>query len=281
MKPLLLFTIATVTCAYAAYNVWYRFLEPKLLFHPATECSHATGIPQAFLHVGQQAPAKRLAIVFYGNAGTAASVAHAFDRLLNEQRVNDSLDILVFEYANFGARCAEPFKLHKAFMEDAEQHAYTFDENYDTIDVVGISMGAAVASYVVAHAPLDWLAKVHSLILITPFSSMYDAMDHITNGYFGWMTTWNEELNNVKHLQTLRNRDSHVNVLIGFAERDAVLPHEVHIPKLMPFATSTRMFHDAGHNDCASFVHLPTWYHLLRLAPYTTAHRTRHHTDTR
>jgi predicted alpha/beta-fold hydrolase len=256
--------------------VWQSYIEPKLLFHPQPRelIPDALNNQNLLFHRNSveathnyQIPHNRLVIVFYGNAGSAFHIANFVDSIFESYTIDESIDVIVFEYSGFGYRHAERVLLRDSFMRDAQFFAYTHDiqDRYKTIDVIGISMGAAVASYVVANAPDMWLKRVNSVILVTPFSSIATAVDSVINHYVSWACSWNDVLDNKANLEKLMARNDRVQRIVVFAEDDELLPVRVHAPILLPVTTQQFVLRRAKHNDVCNVKYSADWLNWLRV----------------
>lgn len=248
-----------------------------------------------------QTPRKAM-VVFHGNGGCAMQSILSFVRVLyvdkNENSISPHVnenqcptDIIVYEYAGFGHRFGQKLKKQKEFLAEAClftkyilslrcQNKTVHDQPnqpdylYNDIILVGTSLGTGVATHVLyqlTHGRQQGgdeksTNRIRKLVLITPYSSMKDTVNHQTGGLLGWMSSW-KLLDNVKNLNALQRtrKGEDIQKIIVFGEDDRLLSVDKHAHKLTPYANKTYVLTKTDHNSWFNTCFIQFWKRILLL----------------
>lgn len=111
------------------------------------------------LNVWKIAPGNRKAIIYFG--GNAEPVSKNIDPF---REYLSGFDIYLLNYRGYGGSDGSPSEV--AFYDDAIKLYDHISSDYDSISIIGRSLGSGVATYVASQRPTERLA------LITPYDSI-------------------------------------------------------------------------------------------------------------
>jgi len=176
-------------------------------------------------------------LCFTGNAGNAASWAvSTFGPMFNQGYVH------IYEYPSFGTRNAtsDPLIAEQIERQFLEEVRIGMNMHANHWIVVGVSMGTGFATRIVREYP----ELFEAVILIVPYSSIRNVIDHFTSGLLGRFTSY-DWLNNEKNLEAI----TEIPVYAFFGEEDSLLPIGVHMKPLERVLDRFEVVEGAGHND--------------------------------
>jgi pimeloyl-ACP methyl ester carboxylesterase len=136
----------------------------------------------------------RLVVFFGGNGMTALDgiqwLLHMHVKVLGD--ASTTIAFLAVDYPGYGHSKGQPSP--NAIQESVEKALVLTLERLDgsitEIDVIGHSLGAAVAARFVASRPTSAMVPVRTLLLSAPFTSISDMASHI----FGLLYFWQRSL---------------------------------------------------------------------------------------
>lgn len=255
-----------VLLAYVILVLLLALWQRKLIYHPSTGTE--THLLQRAGHEGLQAwrdtndnligwkseptgqgGSQRAVIVFHGNAGHALHRGH-FARGFQQLPGDDAWTVYLFEYPGFGARRGSPSEKH---IKQAAEAAFAVvqAQNYDSVLLVGESLGGGVASHIAATHP----GQVSGLLLITPFTTLADvASAHFP--FFPVRLLLREHYDNVDALSQYQGP-----VVFLLAERDEVVPVKLGQALHDGYQGPKRLRIEPGatHNTMPYHAHAPWW----------------------
>lgn len=157
--------VLVATLIYFSGCAGMYFFQRKLIYYPtpyiAVDGLQETTLTNAGVKLqgyiandGQE----HLLLYFGGNAERVAlSIAELAPQL-------PSVTIISFDYRGYGNSEGRPGE--EALYQDALAQYETFAKEFETVSVLGRSLGGGVATYLASERPVD------SLILVTPFDSV-------------------------------------------------------------------------------------------------------------
>jgi pimeloyl-ACP methyl ester carboxylesterase len=230
--------IAIVALLYLAIVVAMYLLQRSMIFFPTPHLSHPYTErsievdTNTSIRVIEVNPGKPQAIIYFGGnaeavAGTAAELSAALP----------DTTLFMVNYRGYGGSDGHPTEAH--LFNDAEILFDIIKADYETVSVIGRSLGSGVACWLASRRPV---AKV---ALITPFNSIL----HVAQSAYPILPVrWllKDRFESVKYAPLI---DAPVLVLI--AEHDRVIPRES-TELLLPSFTgelTSKVLAGTGHND--------------------------------
>lgn len=170
LKPLF-FSIARIAIVtYIAFGFFLFFMQRDLLYHPSgaafgscPELKHAEALtlPDGARGYFLQKSTERVVVMYHGNAGSAC------DRALYAQFFNSrGYSAFIAEYAGYGEDVRGTPSVKRILQDAREIAAFIEAREFETVVLVGKSLGASVAAY---HTTLH---EPDSLVLISPVVSV-------------------------------------------------------------------------------------------------------------
>ena len=182
-------------------------------------------------------PGKQKALLFYGgNAGVIENTIGFFSQVAPNHTV------YLIPYRGYGENSGQPTE--KSLYSDALSIYDQIKEQYESIDLMGRSLGSGVATYVAVNRP------VGQLILSTP----YDSIENVAKGLYPFLPV--SLLAKDKYLSIDRAPKVSAKTLILFAENDRVIPRERSEALAEKFDQSLLtkvIIARAGHNDISGY----------------------------
>ena len=179
---------------------------------------------------------KSQALIYFG--GNAENVAYSAD---NFSRLFPQYTIYLVNYRGYGGSTGEPTE--QGLYSDA---LYIYDQiadSYQSISVMGRSLGTAVATYVASEREL------RKLVLITPF----DSIESIAKSQYPIFPV--SILLKDKHDSYSRAKDIQADTLVIAAESDRIItmPHTERLIEGFKTDVQFEVIVGAGHNDISEF----------------------------
>jgi uncharacterized protein len=146
------------------------WMQSDFLYHPSKAKSHQYSTLQIKNEVGNTNvivlnPGKKNAILYFGgNAENIVEVADLFSSKVGLTNKLSNHSIYLMEYRGFGDSDGEPSE--QAIIFDALELFDTLQEQFQSISLIGRSIGSGVAVQVAA------VKTVKNLVLVTPYDSI-------------------------------------------------------------------------------------------------------------
>jgi esterase/lipase len=171
---------------------------------------------------------------YHGNAGSTCDRSY-FKQILE---TTDS-SIIFVEYAGYSNDTKKPSE--KLILEDVRNiDNFIKENNFKNVTIYGQSIGSGAASY---HTSLD---NVSSLILVAPFSGLYDIAKSIYKIY-PVSILLKEKYDNIKWLENYKGK-----LLVIHGDKDEIIQPKFS-QKLFDEVTTEKkeyfLIKDKGHND--------------------------------
>lgn len=220
----------------------YTF-QRQFLYHPR-EASNAYGeinisyvvddvtLSGWVLNQGQS----RALIYYGGNAENIEANIPLFKAVLPDYAV------YLVPYRGYGNNSGSPTE--KALYRDALQIFDSVNSKYDSVSLMGRSLGSGIATYVAANRKID------KLILVTPF----DSVENVARDVY-WMFPVSSLLKD-RYNSAGRVKEISVQTYIFIAEKDAVIPRERTEQLIAEFDNQLKesvVISGAGHNNISQF----------------------------
>lgn len=148
-------------------------------------------------------------LIFHGNAGGAVRRDYLRDLFRNTPASRD-VSVYIFEYPGYGFRDGSPGE--EAFREAAAKAHAALQNAYDSVYLLGESIGGGVATWLAGEKGAD------GVLLITPFNRL----SAVASAHYPWLPVrWllRDRYRNDEHLQ---NFDGPVAFVV--AGQDAIIP---------------------------------------------------------
>jgi pimeloyl-ACP methyl ester carboxylesterase len=152
---------------------------------------------------------KGAVMVFHGNAGAAVHRDYIRDLFRNEEATAE-FSVYIVEYPGYGFRAGRPGE--RAFREAALEAHNAISDRYETILLVGESIGSGTATWLAAERDAE------GVLLITPFNRLSAAASH----HYPWLPVrllLRDRFRNDEHLEGFSGP-----VAFVVAGRDMVVP---------------------------------------------------------
>lgn len=230
--------IAVVALLYLAIVVAMYLMQRSMIFYPTPPIPHPYSErsievdTDTAIRVIEVNPGQRQAIIYFGgNAEAVAGTAPELSAALPETT------LFMVNYRGYGGSDGSPTEAH--LFNDAEVLFDTIAADYDTISVIGRSLGSGVASWLASRRPVERVA------LITPFDSIL----HVAQSAYPILPVrWllEDRFESVKYAAAIT-----APVLVLIAEHDRVIPRKS-TEQLLPHFKSkltSKVLNGTGHND--------------------------------
>ena len=175
----------------------------------------------------------RKALIYFG--GNAEDVSFSVAELT---KLFPQHSLFIPHYRGYGGSSGKATE--QALYSDAMALFRQAAEAYDSIVVMGRSLGTGVAVYLASHK------AVNSLILVTPF----DSMTQLASSYYPFVPV--SLLLKDKFESLSRAADINIPTLVLIAEQDEVIPRKNSdrlVAGLNPSFTNVEVISGAGHNN--------------------------------
>lgn len=173
-------------------------------------------------------------IYFGGNAENVENNASQFAEMFPDYAVH------LVNYRGYGGSSGSPTE--NGIYSDALAIYDGIQRNYESIAVIGRSLGSAVATHLASHRPIDKLA------LVTPF----DSVQNVAQAQFPIYPM--SLLLKDKHDSYTRAQNVKAKTLIIAAELDRVIkmPHTLRLVKAFDSDVEFHVLNGVGHNTISS-----------------------------
>ncbi len=194
--------------------------------------------------------ARRTVVVFHGNAGEASHRRYFLDTLAATRS-----RIILAEYPGYGQRPGSPSE--KLLVSDARQTLALAADAFPDVPLllIGESLGAAVVSAAVVGKP----AKIHGIVLITPWDSLTSlAETHYRFLPVRWLLL--DRYDSIQNLQTFNEPKA-----IVLAGKDQIVPanHGGRLFENIPAVKAKFILEQAEHNNWIDHVDDKWWQDIL------------------
>ncbi len=235
----------TVLIVYILFGLYLFLAQGRMVYFPSKQdFSHCEGFEEyekvefketRFYELQKN---KDLVIFYHGNAGSACD--RAFLKPLLEK---SGKSVIVMEYAGYSNHNHRPSK--KLILQDVKNIVeYTKQQQYQTITVLGESVGTGAAAY---HSSISSNVR---LFLLSPFTSMTDLAPWLFKVYpLKLLMTQNYD--NREYLKNFRGE-----IFIIHGSEDTIIAPIISRNLFDSLATHQKQYHlvaGAGHNDLYSF----------------------------
>jgi len=184
----------------------------------------------------QNGSSTKLAVLYHGNAGRACDRAYYQSALTHA-----GYSWLMVEYTGYAGDGHKPTS--QSVLEDVSRTvAWTKDQNFSHIAVLGESIGAGAASY---HA---FIGEVDQLILLTPFARLSDvAQDYYPVYPIGLLMR--DDFDNAAWAAAAGD------VFIIYGTTDTIIPnkHAIALFNALPEGRKRSLAINGDHNDVPAF----------------------------
>ena len=234
--------IGLVIFGYLAICVLFFIFQRSFLYFPQP-AGYANEITTTFNNNGQKLtgwvlnPGQKNLLLYYG--GNASAIENNIE-FFNE--VAQQHTIYLIPYRGYGNNKGTPTE--EALYSDALHIYEHLVKNYESVTVMGRSLGSGIATFVAANR------KVERLILSTP----YDSIENVAKNIYPFLPV--ALLAKDKYLSSQRAAAITSKTLILIAENDQIITRErsealavEFNPKLLTKVVIAK----AGHNDIAIF----------------------------
>jgi uncharacterized protein len=227
---------------YVGICILFWAMQDRFVYHPDTtafescpEFSHAEkityGSTKAYL---VKRSVRTIVILYHGNAGRACDRAY-YDELFLQQ----DLSVLFVEYDGYSDPSSRPSM--KAILSNVDDTiAYLSLQQYDSVTVIGESIGNGPAAYQASKSEVD------QVILITPFTNFAAVGAY----HYPFLPIKLLFRSNYQPEQWLANYQGKAVVIV--AEHDRVVPRILGQQLYESLSTDEKMLYmieNAGHND--------------------------------
>ena len=233
---------------YFGLGLYLYFAQRSFIYFPVTDTQMVSDT-RLFKNDGHEIKVSVLnkhrgnAIIYFGgNAENVEYNSATFSTLFSEHTV------YLVKYRGYGGSTGTPTE--EAIYSDA---LHIYDEirhDYETVSLIGRSLGSAVATYVASKR------EIHKLVLITPF----DSVERVAQSQFPIYPM--SILLKDKHDSYSRAKHIQAQTLIVAAELDRVIKMP-HTQRLLDGFSSKVKFHvieGADHNNISSY---PSYHGVL------------------
>lgn len=244
MKSVLLI----VLLVYLGMGLYLYLMQRSFIYFPVAETA-AVSNTRFFRNEGHRIKvsilnedSKKAIIYFGGNAENVEYNSQEFSENLSEYAV------YLVNYRGYGGSSGTPTE--EAIYADALSVHDDVTRNYESISIIGRSLGSAVATYVASKRPID------SLVLITPFDSVQSVAQSQFPIYPMGL------LLKDKHDSYNRAKDIQARTLIIAAELDRIIkmPHTKRLLEGFDSKVDFHVIQGADHNNIASS---PSYYRIV------------------
>jgi len=156
--------VAVLLIVYALLSLWFYAFQRQMLYFPTPEVG-VPGVAHIVLDTGKVRikvwtlnTGKRRALIYFG--GNAENVAGNIDDF---REMFPDHTVYLVNYRGYGGSSGSPSE--EGFQSDALLVYDHFSKRHTSVSVMGRSIGAAVATYLVSQRRVD------KLVLVTPFDS--------------------------------------------------------------------------------------------------------------
>jgi uncharacterized protein len=230
--------IVLILCSlYLAFGALLYVTQRNLIYFPTEPVGHGNeeiiflnngvSITSILLNNG-----KRNAILYFGgNAETVAFNATDFESLFSDY------SIYLINYRGYGGSSGNPEE--SALFSDSLKIYDEVTSKYDSVSVIGRSLGSGVASFLASER------DVSKLVLITPF----DSMQNVAQEQFPLYPMSLLLMDKFNSIERVKDINSEVFILV--AENDQVISKARSENLINSFIIPTRVevIKDANHND--------------------------------
>jgi len=224
---------ASLLYVYQDQFLYYPTSEPKLVNATAFSVQQETKVLRGWVIN----PGKKQALMYFG--GNAEQIDRNIETF---KTVFSDYSVYLLNYRGYGSSDGQPSE--KALLADALKFYDQIAEQYDSMSVIGKSLGSGVASYLAASR------KVEKLVLVTP----YDSIEDVAQQRF-WMMPVNLILRDkYKSVEWVKNLSTRT--LVVMSEFDATIPRQHSLNLIAAFANilpEQYVVKGAQHNTISNF----------------------------
>jgi uncharacterized protein len=200
-----------VILLYAGVCALLFFYQRSLIYHPTPEVA-VEGVAHLYLDTGAARikvwtlhPGQGKALLYFG--GNAEQVAYNIERFA---QLFPDRTVYLLNYRGYGGSSGKPTE--QALYDDALLAFDYFSKKHRQLDVMGRSIGSAVATWVASKR------EVGQLVLITPF----DSAVRIARAHYPWLPV--NKLLRDRFDSFSRVGDIHARTLVIAAAEDGLVP---------------------------------------------------------
>jgi uncharacterized protein len=170
LKNSLKISIWLIASLYLLFILALYWMQTDFLYHPTKAESHDYSTLKIKNEVGSLNvfvlnPGQKHAILYFGgNAENMLDVADFFSSKLFESSKLNNHTLYLMEYRGYGDSDGKPSE--QAIMSDAFELYETIQDQFQSISLIGRSLGSGVAVQVAAAKPIN------KLVLVTPYDSI-------------------------------------------------------------------------------------------------------------
>lgn len=210
VKDIVKSILRIVVTAYFASAILLFLFQRSFLYHPVAEYQHGMQIKQVVnegerLSVITANTDKRHAIIYFGgNAEAVVFSVNSFVKLLPDHA------LYFVNYRGYGGSTGTPTE--RGLYSDSLAVYDAIAGSYDSVSVIGRSLGSGVATYLAAKR------EIKAAVLVTP----YDSIERVAAGHFPFFPTsilLKDKYESIKRVKFVK-----APVLIIRAELDEVIP---------------------------------------------------------
>ncbi len=234
--------IGFIIFGYLAICLLFYIFQRSFLYFPQP-AGYANEITTTFDNRGQKLtgwvlnPGQKQLLLYYGGNASAIENNIGFFEQVAPQHT-----IYLIPYRGYGNNKGTPSE--EALYADALHIYDVLKKNYESITLMGRSLGTGVATFVAANRDID------KLVLATPF----DSIENVAKGFYPFLPV--AILTKDKYLSAERAHKITAKTLILIAEKDQIIVRERSEALATQFDSSllTKVIvSGAGHNDISLY----------------------------
>ena len=235
--------IGLVIFGYLAICLLFYIFQRSFLYFPQP-AGYANEITTTFDNRGQELtgwvlnPGQKQLLLYYGgNASAIENNINFFESVAPQHTV------YLIPYRGYGNNKGTPSE--EALYSDALHIYDVLKKNYESITLMGRSLGTGVATFVAANR------DVNKLVLVTPF----DSIENVAKGFYPFLPV--AILTKDKYLSAERVHKITAKTLVLIAEKDQIIVRERSEALATQFDSellSKVIVAGAGHNDISFYV---------------------------
>ena len=232
--------IALVVFGYLAICLLFYIFQRSFLYFPQP-ASYANEITTTFNNNGQKLtgwvlnPGQQHLLLYYG--GNASAIEYNIDFF---NQVAPQHTVYLIPYRGYGNNKGSPTE--EALYSDALHIYERLINNYESVTLVGRSLGSGIATFVAANR------EVNKLVLVTP----YDSIENVAKSHYPFLPV--SLLAKDKYLSSQRAATITSKTLILIAENDQIIGRErseALADEFNPDLLTKVVIPKTGHNDIA------------------------------
>ncbi len=239
MIKVVIWILFLIFTAYVMFCALLYIKQRSLLYYPTPRTSPANAAVMVLENEGHSLkvlsaqPERKKAVIYFG--GNAENIAFTVPEL---QRIFPEHALYVPHYRGYGGSSGQATE--EALYSDGLALLQSVSLKYDSVVVMGRSLGSAVAVYLASRKP------VGSLVLVTPF----DSMTELASTFYPFVPVsllLKDKFNSVSRAAAIQ-----IPTLVLIAERDEVIPRknsERLAAAFDPGLATIFVVPGAGHND--------------------------------